>query len=63
MNCYIIPAVHGAMGFGQKKKTKLVWQCHQFLSGFLVKSHLPRTLHQSRLSANDKGDNEMIAKA
>ena len=39
---------------------KLVWQCHQLLSGFLVNGHLPRVSCQSCLSANDKGDNEMI---
>jgi hypothetical protein len=43
-----------------KKIFKLVWECRQLLSRFLVKSHLPQVLHQSRLSANDKGDNEMI---
>jgi hypothetical protein len=30
------PAVHGAMSF------KLVWRCHQLLSVFLAKGHLPR---------------------
>ena len=32
-------------------------RCHQLLSGFLPNDHLPRI---SRLSANGKGDNEMI---
>ena len=30
------------------------------MSRFLAKGHLPRGLRQSRLSANDKGDNETI---
>ena len=34
------PAIHGAMGCGQKS-FKLVWRCYQFLSGFLAKGHLP----------------------
>ena len=32
-------------------------------SGFLAIDHLPRVSHQSRLAANDKGDNEMITRA
>ena len=40
-----------------KKSFKFVWPCHQVLSGSLSKNHLTRV---SRLSANDKGDNEMI---
>ena len=43
-----------------KKCFKLVWWCHQLLSGFLGKDHLPRVACQSRLSANNKSDNEMI---
>ena len=43
-----------------KKSVKLVWQCHQLLSGFLAKGLLPRISRQSRLSTNDKSDNEMI---
>ena len=31
--------------------------CHQLLSEFLASDHLLRMSHQSRLSANDKGDN------
>jgi hypothetical protein len=34
--------------------------CHQLLSGFLLNGHLPRVSRQSRLSANDNGDNEMM---
>ena len=30
------------------------------LSGFLANGHLPRVSHQSRLSANDMGDNKMV---
>ena len=30
------------------------------MGGFLVKGHLPRVPCQSLLSANDKGDNEII---
>ena len=36
----------------------IVWRCHQLLSGLLPKDNLLRVSHQSRLSANDKGDNE-----
>ena len=37
-----------------------MWRCHQLLSGFLANGHLPRVSPQSRLSASDKGDNEII---
>ena len=47
------------MGCGQEN-FKLVWRCHQLLSGFLAKGLLPREPRQSFLSANVKGDNEMI---
>ena len=40
---------------------KLMWRCHQFLSGFLTEDHRPRVSRQSRLSANDNYDNEMIS--
>ena len=43
-----------------QKSCKLVWRCHQLISEFLAKGHLPRMCHQSRLRANDKGDNEKI---
>jgi hypothetical protein len=43
-----------AMGCSQKS-FKLVWQYHQLLFGFLPKVHLSRV---SRLSVNDKCDNE-----
>ena len=36
---------------------------HQLLSGFLANGHLSRVLRQSRLSTDDKGDNEMILEA
>ena len=39
---------------------KLVWRCHHLLSGFLANVHLLRVSRKSRLSTNDKGDNEMI---
>ena len=42
---------------------KLVWQCHQLLSEFLAWGNLPRVSCQLLLSANDKGDNEMIPEA
>ena len=51
-----MPAVHGAMGYKQKS-FKLVWRCHQLLTGSLANGHLPRV---SRLSANVKDDNEVI---
>ena len=41
-----MPVFHGAMGCGQKS-FKLVWWCHQLLSGFLTKDHLPRVSCQS----------------
>ena len=50
-------------GPAAKKIFKLVWRYHQLLSGFLVKDHLPQVSHQYCLSANDKGDNEMISEA
>ena len=31
----------------RKKKLQLVWRCHQLLSGFLAKGHLPRVSRQS----------------
>ena len=43
-----------------KNAVKLVWRCHQLLSGFLAKGHFLRVSRQSRLSANDKGVNKMI---
>ena len=56
---YILPVVHRVMDRGQKS-FKLMWRCHQLLSGFLVTGHLPRVSRKSRSSANDKSDNEMI---
>ena len=44
------------MGCDQKI-FKLVWWCHNLLSAFLAKGHLPRVSSQS---VNDKGDNEKI---
>ena len=38
-----LPVVHGAMDCGQES-FKVVWWCHQLLSGFLAKGHLPRVL-------------------
>ena len=32
-----------------KKSFKLVWRCHQLLSGFLAKGHLPRVSRRSTL--------------
>ena len=49
----LLSVVHGAMGCGQKS-FKLVWRCHQLLSGFLAKGYLPRLSRQSRLSTNDR---------
>ena len=54
------PVVHGAMGAANKKKFKLVWRCHQLLSGFLAKGHLLRLSLSVTSVANDKGDKEMI---
>ena len=52
----MLSVVHGAMGCGQK----VFMRYHQLMSGFLAKCHLPRVSRQSSLSANDKGDNELI---
>ena len=43
-----------------KESFKLVWRCLQLLSEFLAKDHSSRV---SRLSANDKGDKELIPRA
>ena len=51
--------VHGVMGCGQKS-FKLLWRCHKLLSEFKANGYLPRVSRQSRLSANDKDDYEMI---
>ena len=46
------------MDCGEEKESfMLVWRNHQLLFGFLTIGLLPRV---SRLSAKDKGDNEMI---
>ena len=39
-----------------QRSLKLVWLCHQLLSRFLAKGHLPQVSH---LPANDKVGNEM----
>ena len=49
---FCCPWSHGL----RPKNLWLMWLCHQLLSGFLAKSHLPRISCQPRLSAN----NEMI---
>ena len=54
----LLPTVYEATRCG--KKIKIVWRGHQLLPKFLANGYLPRVSHQSRLSANDKGDNEMI---
>ena len=51
--------VHGPMEWFQKA-FKIVCWCLQFQSEFLAKVHLPRVARQSRLSPNDKCENEMI---
>ena len=43
-----------------KKSLKLVCRCLQLPSKFLDKGNFPRESRQPRLSANDKGDHEMI---
>ena len=53
------PVVHEAVGCVQKC-FKLVWWCHQILSGFLAKGHLPRVSFPLCLSANYRDDNDMI---
>ena len=59
MNFFFSFFVHGAMGYSQES-LMLAQRCHQLLSGFLAKGHLPRLSRQSRLSANDNCDNQMI---
>ena len=54
--------VHGAMGCGQKT-FKFGWRYHQLLSGFLAKGYLPRVSLHLRLSAIDRGGNEIIPSA
>ena len=44
-------------------ESKDPWFKFQVLSGFLINDHLPRVSRQSRLAANDKGNNEMIPRA
>ena len=58
-NLIACPVVDRTMGCGQNS-CKQVWRCHQLLSGFLANVYLPRVPRQSRLLANDKGDNEII---
>ena len=53
------PVVYEALDCGQKSLT-LVLRCRQLLFGLLAIGHLSRMSRQSRLSANDKGDNEVI---
>ena len=50
-----LPVVLEAMFCGQKSLL-LVWRCHQLLSGLIANNHFPRVSRQSRLSANDRGD-------
>ena len=50
LKCFTRPAVHGDVGCGQKKNFRLVWQCHQLLSRFLTKGHLPGVSSQSHWS-------------
>ena len=47
----------------EKKSLKQVWRCHQLLSASLANVHLPRVSYQSRLSSDDKGNNEIIPEA
>ena len=50
-----------SMDYGKKKIFKLVWRYQQVMSRFLANGPLPQMSRQSRLSTNDKGDNEMIS--
>ena len=61
-NCIPGSVVHGTMGCGQEN-FKIVWRCHQLLSGFLAPDLLSRMSRQSLLPANDKGDNSMMPRA
>ena len=54
------PGNHGLL---PKKSFKPVCRCYHLPSGFLVIGHLPRVSRQSRLSANDKGNNKVLNKA
>ena len=46
------PATHGAVGCSQESFMLVCW-CHQLLSGFLGKGHLPRVSRKSRLPVSD----------
>jgi hypothetical protein len=46
-----------------KKRFRLVRLFHQLLHGFLTIGHLSRMSRQSRLWANNKGDNEVKPRA
>ena len=46
-----------------KTSFKLVWRCQQLLCGLLANGHLSRVSCQSRLSANDKGDIDLVPEA
>ena len=48
----------GTIGSSQKS-VMIVWRYHQLLLRFLINCHLLQVSRESRLSANDKGDNEM----
>ena len=47
-------------GVLRPKKPSVVWRCHQLLSGFLVKGHMPRVSRQSHLSISDESFNEVV---
>ena len=44
----------------QRKRLQASLVMQQILSGFLANAHLPLVSLQSHVSANNKGDNEMI---
>ena len=54
------PSCPWSHGLGPKKKTLLVWRCHQLLSGFLSQRPLSPSVASVTSVANDKGDNEMV---
>ena len=47
------PTIQGTTDSGQKN-VKLMWRCHQLLSGFLDNGNLSRVSRQSCLSANNR---------
>ena len=59
---FTVTIIHGVMSCGEKP-LKIMWRCHQLLTGVLAKGRLSRVSRQSCFSANTKGDNKMVPEA